>query len=95
MFFYVDWHDTSLEQVLDPLIQDFKSLELYDDPKKLERWSIMVSDGDTPESNGIERKMLYARIAKFLIQMTNFQGIFTYIYVTIYTYFCMSMMSYI
>ena len=71
---------------MDPLIRHFESMELYDNPTTLERWSVMNNDEECKGDNGDEtyeeklkweeeRKTLLQRIAKFIYVMTRSQGI--------------------
>ncbi|KMT01654.1 hypothetical protein BVRB_9g211150 [Beta vulgaris subsp. vulgaris] len=80
-----DWNNTSLEQIMDAFVQEFEALQLYDDPKKLERWSVMLSEpnigddgSEIPNEESArfreEREILLAKIYKFISEMTKYQG---------------------
>lgn len=85
ILFPVDWNNTSLEQIMDAFVQEFEALQLYDDPKKLERWSVMLSEpnirddgSEIPDEESThfkeERNMLLAKIYRFMSEMTKYQG---------------------
>ncbi|XP_019107182.2 protein ROS1C [Beta vulgaris subsp. vulgaris] len=80
-----DWNNTSLEQIMDAFVQEFEALQLYDDPKKLERWSVMLSEpnigddgSEIPNEESArfreEREILLAKIYEFISEMTKYQG---------------------
>lgn len=85
ILFHVDWNNTSLEQIMDAFVQEFEALQLYDDPKKLERWSVMLSEpnigddgSEIPNEESArfreEREILLAKIYEFISEMTKYQG---------------------
>lgn len=80
-----NWSDECLEQFMDPFIQQFESMELYDNPKTLERWSVLNGEEES-KGDGVEqtyeekvkfeeeRRALLHRIARFIYVMTRSQG---------------------
>ncbi|KAH9606613.1 hypothetical protein KSS87_011187 [Heliosperma pusillum] len=73
-----DWHDASVEEIMDNFSQLFKSLEVNDNPKT---WIVEVSDQENKTNDlyekirlAEERNILLHKIVKFLEEMYYYQG---------------------